>query len=98
MALLRGDAGGRFGDQFFEDLERLSHFFTKESIDSREYVLQIWDLLKNDAKAKKADAREPLERLYDMVFENRLFPELSEEQINHRLTGWLAGKEVFQTA
>ncbi|MDF2815288.1 MAG: deoxyribonuclease [Paenibacillus sp.] len=98
MALLRGDVGGRFGDQFFEDLERLSHFFTKESIDSREYVLQIWDLLKNDAKAKKADAREPLERLYDMVFENRLFPELSEEQINHRLTGWLAGKEVFQTA
>lgn len=98
IALFRGDAATRFGGEFFEQLEKLHHYFGKESIDSREYVLQVWDALKNDAKAKKADAREPLERLYDMVFENRLFPELSEEQINQRLTAWLAGKEVFQTA
>lgn len=98
IALLRGDATARFGGEFYEQLEKLHHYFGKESIDSREYVLQVWDVLKNDAKAKKADAREPLERLYDMVFENRLFPELSEEQINQRLTAWLAGKEVFQTA
>lgn len=98
IALLRGDASSRFGGEFFDHLEQLHHYFSKELIDPREYVLQVWDLLKNDGKAKKADAREPLERLYDMVFENRLFPELSEEQINHRLTAWLAGKEVFQTA
>jgi deoxyribonuclease-4 len=98
IALLRGDASARFGGEFFEQLEKLHHYFGKESIDSREYVLQVWDVLKNDAKAKKTDGREPLERLYDMVFENRLFPELSEEQINQRLTAWLAGKEVFQTA
>jgi deoxyribonuclease IV len=98
IALFRGDASARFGGEFFEQLEKLHHYFGKESIDSREYVLQVWDVLKNDAKAKKTDGREPLERLYDMVFENRLFPELSEEQINQRLTAWLAGKEVFQTA
>jgi deoxyribonuclease-4 len=59
-------------------------------------VLQIWDVLKNDAKAKKADGREPMERLFDQLAEERLFPELSEEQINHRLTAWLAGQKVFQ--
>lgn len=98
IALLRGNAAERFGSEFLEDLERLHHYFSKQEIDHRDFVLQTWELLKNDAKAKKADPREPMERLYDLVVENRLFPDLSEEQINHRLTAWFAGKEIFQTA
>jgi deoxyribonuclease-4 len=98
IALLRGDLGGRFGEEFLDHLERLHHYFGKQEIDHREFVVQTWDVLKNDAKAKKADPREPMERLYDMVLEEKLFPDLSEEQINHRLTAWLAGKEVLATA
>ncbi len=94
IALLRGDAEERFGGEFMTDVERLHHFFSKEDIAPREYVLQTWELLKSDAKAKKADPREPIERLYDMVIENRVLSgDYSEEAVNHRLTAWLAGKE-----
>jgi deoxyribonuclease-4 len=79
-------------------VERIGHLLGKKDIHHRDYVLSTWDVLKNDAKAKKEDGREPIERLYDIVVEERLLPELSEEQINHRLTVWLAGKEVLQLA
>lgn len=97
IALLRGDARARFGEQFFEDVERLHHFFGKQEIDSRLFVLSTWELLKNDAKAKKADPREPMDRLYDMIVEGgALSSDITEEQINHRLTAWLAGKELLK--
>lgn len=95
IALLRGDLNGRFGADFLDHLDRLHHYFGKQEIDHREFVVSTWDVLKNDAKAKKADPREPMDRLYDMVAESRLFPELTEEQINHRITAWLAGKELL---
>ncbi|WP_211750002.1 deoxyribonuclease IV [Paenibacillus sp. Marseille-Q4541] len=98
IALLRGDVTARFGEGFLEDVEKLNHFFTGENIESRRFVLDTWTLLKNDAKAKKADPREPLDRLYDMVANAALFPELTEEQLNHRLIGWLAGKEAMVKA
>ncbi len=94
IALLRGEADQRFGNEFMEHIEQLNHYFAKQSIDHRAYVVQTWDTLKSDTKAKKEDPREPLERLYDMVIAGKLFTELSEEQINHRLTGWLTGKGV----
>lgn len=90
IALLNGNVEQRFGGEFMEDVERLSHFFTKRDIEHRDFVLQTWDVLKTDVKAKKADGREPMERLFDTVSEERLFPELSEEQINQRITGWFA--------
>ncbi|KWX86665.1 hypothetical protein AMQ83_17615, partial [Paenibacillus riograndensis] len=62
------------------------------------YVLNVWELLKNDAKAKKADPREPLERLYDTVAAAKLFPQLSEEAFNTRLIAWLAGKQLLVNA
>jgi deoxyribonuclease IV len=89
--LLRGNVAERFGPEFVQDVETLREFFAKQEIDSRQYVLNVWELLKNDAKAKKADPREPLERLYDEVVAALLFPQLSEEAINHRLIAWLAG-------
>ncbi|AJS59825.1 deoxyribonuclease IV [Paenibacillus sp. IHBB 10380] len=92
IALLRGNTAERFGSEFHNQVDKLREFFNEQHIDSRQYVLDVWNLLKNDAKAKKADPREPLERLYDMVMEADLFPELSEEQINHRIIAWLAGK------
>lgn len=99
IALLRGDARERFGEDFFDHVERLHHFFDKESIDGRTYVLSVWETLKNDAKAKKADPREPMDRLYDLVIENRVLPEdLSEEAVNHRLTAWFAGKRLLKEA
>ncbi|BBH24781.1 putative endonuclease 4 [Paenibacillus baekrokdamisoli] len=95
IALLRGDAMSRFGGEFFEDVERLRFFFDKEEIDHRAYVLHTWDVLKNDAKAKKADPREPMDRLYELVAEHRVLPELSEEAINQRITAWFAGKALL---
>lgn len=82
----------RFGDSFLSEIEMLSSFFAKRDIEQRAFVLDTWKLLKDDAKARKADPREPLERLYDLVLEANLFPDYSEEQINFRLIGWLAAK------
>ncbi|MDF2959858.1 MAG: deoxyribonuclease [Paenibacillus sp.] len=96
IALLSGTAEKRFGSNFLEDVERIGYFFGKKEVHPRDYVLQTWDVLKTDAKAKKADGREPMERLFDLIAEERLLPELTEEQINHRLTAWLAGQMVFQ--
>ncbi len=90
IALLLGEEEKRFGSAFLEDIERLAHFFRKEEIDRRAYVLDTWTMLKSDAKARKADPREPIERLYDMAVEHRVLPDLSEEELNHRLTAWLA--------
>lgn len=94
IALLRGNVKERFGDEFLGQVEQLHSFFKKQDVDVRNFVLDTWTLLKNDAKAKKADPREPLERLYDMVTEAALFPELSEEHINHRLIAWFAGSHL----
>ncbi|MUT68076.1 deoxyribonuclease IV [Paenibacillus sp. NEAU-GSW1] len=96
IALLRGDAKARFGDDFFDHVERLHHFFGKQDVDYREFVLGTWDLLKNDAKAKKADPREPMERLYDLVANGDALPAgLTEEQVNQRITAWFAGKQLL---
>jgi deoxyribonuclease-4 len=95
IALLRGDAEERFGGEFLTDVERLHHFFDKQDIHPRLFVLNHWEMLKNaDAKAKKADPREPLERLFDTVVEHRVLEgDYSEEAVNQRLTAVLAGKE-----
>ncbi|KIL35893.1 deoxyribonuclease IV [Cohnella kolymensis] len=95
IALLRRDADERFGGEFMEDVERLHHFFDKEDVHPRLYVMNSWEQLKAaDAKTKKADPREPMERLYDMLIENRVLTEdYSEEAVNQRLLAWLAGKE-----
>ncbi|MEK3795520.1 deoxyribonuclease IV [Paenibacillus sp. FSL R7-0204] len=98
IALLRGNVAERFGAEFLKELEELHAFFAKQELDSRRYVLEVWELLKNDAKAKKADPREPLERLYDQVIAAGLFPQLSEEAVNHRLIAWLAGKQLLVKA
>ncbi|MDK8182929.1 deoxyribonuclease IV [Paenibacillus sp. UMB4589-SE434] len=96
IALLRGNVKERFGDAFIEDVERLNHYFANEGIDRRGFVLDTWNLLKNDAKAKKADPREPLERLYDQVIAAELLPDLAEEQVNQRITVWLAGTDALK--
>jgi deoxyribonuclease IV len=98
IALLRGEAEARFGGTFLEDVERIGFHMNKQDIHHRDFVLGTWDVLKNDAKAKKEDSREPLERIFDMVSEQRIFPDHSEEAINHRILAWLAGKEAFQLA
>ena len=98
IALLRGDVMERFGQEFFDHLERLHHFFAKQEIDPRAYVLSVWDTLKNDAKAKKADPREPMDRLYDLVMEHAVLPDLSEEAVNQRITAWFAGKSLLVNA
>jgi len=96
IALLRGDAGERFGQAYLADVERLHAFFDKAEVDPREFILSTWTTLKNDAKAKKADPREPMDRLYDMVAEASVFSELSEEEINQRIMGWFAGKQLIK--
>lgn len=94
IAMLSGNTEERFGGEFLEDVERLQYFYDKVGIDSRLYVLNTWELLKSHAKARKADPREPMERLYDMLIEQRvLSSEMSEEAVNQRLLGWLAGPE-----
>lgn len=95
IALLRGDVAGRFGNEFVEDVQKIHHFFEGQGIEARPYVLDTWGVLKNDAKARKADPREPLERLYDLLVADGLFTALNEEQINKRLIAWLAGKNAL---
>ncbi|MCQ4086763.1 deoxyribonuclease IV [Saccharibacillus sp. JS10] len=92
IALLRGTVEERFGTGFAEDVEKLQSFFASKEIDPRAFTLDVWNTLKNDAKAKKADPREPLERLYDLAIEAALLPNLSEEDLNKRLIGVLSGK------
>lgn len=53
IALLRGNVAERFGPEFLQEVEELHSFFTKQEIDPRRYVLDVWELLKNDAKAKR---------------------------------------------
>ncbi|WP_054948905.1 deoxyribonuclease IV [Numidum massiliense] len=91
IALLSDNAEQRFGANFYEDVEKLQHFCKKESLDSREFIVGTWQLLQ-DKKQKKADKREPMERLYDLVTEAELFPDYTEEQINHRLVALFAQK------
>lgn len=95
IALLRGNVESRFGSDFLDHVERMEFFFHKHEVDRRLFVVNTWNLLKNDAKAKKADGREPMERLYDMIVDAKLFEELSEEQINQRMVAWFAGKQAF---
>ncbi|MFD2611011.1 deoxyribonuclease IV [Paenibacillus gansuensis] len=95
ISLLRGNVSERFGEEFASDVDKLNSYFEGIGIDHRTFILETWDHLKQDAKNRKADPREPMERLYDMVLEGELFPELTEEQINHRLTAWFAGKEAL---
>ncbi|NIK76292.1 deoxyribonuclease-4 [Paenibacillus castaneae] len=96
IALLSGNARNRFGESFFDDVERLHHFFGKQEIDPTVFVLSTWELLKNDAKAKKADPREPMERLYDLIVAGEPLPStLTEEQINQRIIAWFAGKQLL---
>ncbi|WP_284643892.1 deoxyribonuclease IV [Paenibacillus silviterrae] len=97
IALLSDNVKGRFGEEFLADVEKLNAFFKKQELAPRDFVLQTWELLKNDAKAKKADGREPMERLYDLIAAESLFPELSEEQTNQRLTAWFASEHLFAT-
>ena len=98
IALLRGDGMERFGESFYEKLERLHHFFGKQDIDRRTFVLSVWDTLKSDAKARKADPREPLERLYDLVREGNVLEDTDEERLNQLITYWFAGKQALVNA
>jgi len=93
MALLRGDAEKRLGADYLEDVAKLTRFFAGREIDNRSFVEAVWESLRTDPKAKKADKREPMERLYDMVADEGLFPELGEKEINMRLIGFFAGKD-----
>lgn len=92
IALLRGQVAERLGATFVAEVEQLSEFFAKRDLQQRAFVLDTWNILKNDAKAKKADPREPLERLYDLVMEANLFPDHSEERVNQLLVAWLAAR------
>lgn len=56
----------------------------------RQFVVDTWETLQ-DRKARAEDKREPMERLYDVIVEHDLFPDYTEEQINHRLVGYFAG-------
>jgi deoxyribonuclease-4 len=90
IALLRGDVASRFGEGFLGEVELLGQFYSKQGIDPINYILDVWNVLKNDAKAKKLDPREPLERLYDLITEANLFANHSEEEINKLIIAWLA--------
>lgn len=90
IALLRGNVEERFGSTFLKDVEDMISYFRKQDIDPRSFVHNTWILLRTDAKAKKADSREPMERLYDSIVESGLWKDLTEEQINQRLIACFA--------
>lgn len=90
IALLRGDVASRFGLDFLLEVERLEYFFKTQNLIPRQFVLETWELLQKSAAGRKADPREPLERLLDKIVASNLFPGMSEEGINQRLTACLA--------
>lgn len=97
IALLAGTLSDRFGPDFLEDVKKLQKFFHDSGVagapdGGREYIIGTWDVLQ-DRKARKEDGREPMERLYDMVIEADLFPEHTEEQVNHRIVAFFAASK-----
>lgn len=91
IALLRGDVNERFGPQYAEDVARIAALFDELGVDARRnFIIETWDVLQ-EKKARDEDGREPMERLYDLIVEHDLFPDHTEEQINHRLVGYFAG-------
>lgn len=91
IALLKDNMEERFDSGFFDDVAKFDHYFSGESIDRHEFINSTWDMLRHDAKSRKADPREPLERLFDLVMDAELVSDLSEEAINQRIVAWLAG-------
>lgn len=89
IALLSNNTEQHFGSTFREDIEKLNAFFEKQSIQPREFIIETWETLR-DKREKNADKREPMERLYDLVVSEQLFPDYTEEEINHRLVGVFA--------
>lgn len=92
IALLSGKVKERFGNGFLEDVAHLEHFFAQQGIakdGGRQFILETWEALE-DKQLRSEDKREPMERLYDLVREHDLFPEYTEEQINHRLVGYFS--------
>ncbi len=90
IALLKGQAIDRFGDGFAEDTARIGQLVTAQTgAGGRDFVLGTWQLLQDKAN-RTLDPREPMRRIHDLVVENALFPDYSEEQINHRIVGYLA--------
>ncbi|MBE3594057.1 MAG: deoxyribonuclease IV [Candidatus Carbobacillus altaicus] len=68
---------------------------------ARSVVLHLWDVFRTSSRKgrKKGagdmslvldDLLEPMPRLYREIRRHGLFPELSEEAVNHRLIGWFA--------
>lgn len=90
IALLRGMTNDRLGSEFAQDVDRIRTALGSEmGAAGREFVLSTWTDLQ-DKKARTADPREPMQRLHDLVVGHNLFPDYSEEQINHRLIGYFA--------
>lgn len=95
ISLLRGNVLEHFGAAFVEDVEKIQHFFANQDIQAGAFINATWELLKSDAKAKKADPREPLERMYDLVMEGQvLSQELSEAEVNQRIIAVLSGQKL----
>lgn len=90
IALLQGNVESRFGHEFLDHVEQLRSFFHAREIDPSEFVIPMWEMLTKNAKAKKADNREPIEQLYDMVMSAAPFKGMKEEEINQRLIACIA--------
>lgn len=98
IALLSGNVEERFGQSFVHDVATLRTFFndvlgnggTGPGADGRVFILSTWDTLRNK-KLRAEDKREPMERLYDLVFQHGVFADYDEEQVNMRLIGYFAG-------
>lgn len=89
IALLSNRMEERFGSSFFDDLDKLSHFYREQDLHPKDSVQAIWTDLQ-DKKKKKEDGREPLERLYDLAEQHQVLAGLTEEQLHYRIIAWLA--------
>ncbi len=90
IALLTGNAPGRFGDGYAEDVDRIGQLVSANTgAPGREFVTGTWDLLQ-DRKNRVSDPREPIQRIHDLVVEHGLFPDYSEQDIYHRIIGHFA--------
>lgn len=97
-------------DHFFAHTEPYATWYqtaVEGRTGARAVVLHAWEIFRTasrkgrknsgiDTPEASYDALEPMQRLYKALRQHNLFPDLTEEAVNHRLIGWFAFDTVHR--
>ncbi|MBU6145092.1 MAG: deoxyribonuclease IV [Paenibacillaceae bacterium] len=97
IAMLMNETAQRMGTQFMDDVQRIDDVLCRAGYTPAS-IVGMWDA-RAHAKARKADPREPLEQLYDIVAASGVGERWTERDGYERLVCWLAsGADRGQSA